>query len=275
MDGPIIEELPMMRSMSPSTLFGERIEIDFSQTLIKGPTKTVEITPTEAYLPSSENIKNRKNKSSEDLALIEALWKQDVDLGVPREVYEDEVVETLNDAQTKDKDHGKKPKGDTKIDEKADDNLCLHLNFTIDSETGEHVLSPESQISGGDVTFEPVSSLNSPSFTLNETVADFNLEFNLDEALQFVGLDCSETGETVWKSSESENNSDSLVKTVSEKEEEESEDSLDVLNDTLDDMIQASQLHPHHPRSLQVNKSFVLIFTISLKRCVFKHPQVY
>ncbi|KAG7156335.1 Endoplasmic reticulum membrane sensor NFE2L1-like [Homarus americanus] len=84
--------------------------------------------------PSDYNLSD--DLTPEDLALIEALWKQDVDLGVPREVYEDEVVETLNDAQTKDKDHGKKPKGDTKIDEKADDNLCLHLNFTIDSETG-------------------------------------------------------------------------------------------------------------------------------------------
>ena len=38
-----------------------------------------------------------------------------------------------------------------------------------------------------------------------------------------------------------------------DKEKEDSEDSLDTLNDTLDDMIQASQLHPQHPRSLQVS----------------------
>ncbi|XP_071530682.1 uncharacterized protein cnc isoform X3 [Panulirus ornatus] len=250
MDGPVIEELPMMRSMSPSTVFGEPIEIDFSQTLIKDPTKTVEITPSETSLPSCEN--KRKKKSVEDLALIEALWKQDVDLGVPRELYEDDVVDTLTDAQTKDKDHGKKPKGDTKIDEKSDDNSWMHLNFTIDSETGEHLLSPESHISGGDVTLDPVSPLNSPSFTLNETVPDFNLEFNLDEALKFVGLNCSETGETVWKSSESDSSSDDFGKGVSEEEKkDEIEGNLDVLSDTLDDMIQASQLHQHHPRSLQ------------------------
>ncbi|XP_045615414.1 segmentation protein cap'n'collar isoform X6 [Procambarus clarkii] len=187
----------------------------------------------------------------EDLALIEALWKQDVDLGVPRELFEEDV-ETFTDAQTKDKDHGKKPKGDTKIDEKSEDNVWMQLNFTIDSETGEQLLSPESQISGGDVTFEPVSPLNSPSFTLNETVPELNLDFNLDEALKFVGLNCSETGETTWKLSESDSNSDEVGKSVSEKEKEESEDSLDALNDTLDDMIQASQLHSHHPRSLQV-----------------------
>ncbi|XP_069172404.1 endoplasmic reticulum membrane sensor NFE2L1 isoform X11 [Procambarus clarkii] len=186
----------------------------------------------------------------EDLALIEALWKQDVDLGVPRELFEEDV-ETFTDAQTKDKDHGKKPKGDTKIDEKSEDNVWMQLNFTIDSETGEQLLSPESQISGGDVTFEPVSPLNSPSFTLNETVPELNLDFNLDEALKFVGLNCSETGETTWKLSESDSNSDEVGKSVSEKEKEESEDSLDALNDTLDDMIQASQLHSHHPRSLQ------------------------
>ncbi|XP_069172409.1 segmentation protein cap'n'collar isoform X16 [Procambarus clarkii] len=250
MDGPVVEELPVMRSMSPSTVFGEPIEIDYSQTLIKDPTKIIEIIPSETSLPSLEHDNKRKKKSSGDLALIEALWKQDVDLGVPRELFEEDV-ETFTDAQTKDKDHGKKPKGDTKIDEKSEDNVWMQLNFTIDSETGEQLLSPESQISGGDVTFEPVSPLNSPSFTLNETVPELNLDFNLDEALKFVGLNCSETGETTWKLSESDSNSDEVGKSVSEKEKEESEDSLDALNDTLDDMIQASQLHSHHPRSLQ------------------------
>ncbi|KAK8372996.1 hypothetical protein O3P69_009680 [Scylla paramamosain] len=111
---------------------------------------------------------------------------------------------------------------------------------------GEHLLSPEKNISGGDVTLDSVSPLNSPSFTLNETVPDFNLDFNLDEALKFVGLNCSETGETVWKPSEPEPTSDNK-----ESPGKEEEDSLDTLNDTLDDMIQASQLHPQHLRSLQ------------------------
>lgn len=43
----------------------------------------------------------------QDLALIEALWKQDVDLGVPREVFEEDGLEPPLDSQTKDKDHGK------------------------------------------------------------------------------------------------------------------------------------------------------------------------
>lgn len=64
---------------------------------------------------------------------------------------------------------------------------------------GEHLLSTESPISGGDVTLDPVSPLSPPSFTLNESVPDFNLEFNLDEALKLVGLNSSETGEAVWK----------------------------------------------------------------------------
>ncbi|XP_063854760.1 uncharacterized protein LOC135098403 isoform X2 [Scylla paramamosain] len=142
------------------------------------------------------------------------------------------------------------PKSDTTIDEKPEDNLWLQLGFTVDSETGEHLLSPKKNISGGDVTLDSVSPLNSPSFTLNETVPDFNLDFNLDEALKFVGLNCSETGETVWKPSEPEPTSDN--KESPGKEEEDSEDSLDTLNDTLDDMIQASQLHPQHPCSLQM-----------------------
>ncbi|XP_063855127.1 uncharacterized protein LOC135097252 isoform X2 [Scylla paramamosain] len=143
------------------------------------------------------------------------------------------------------------PKSDTTIDEKPEDNLWLQLGFTVDSETGEHLLSPEKNISGGDVTLDSVSPLNSPSFTLNETVPDFNLDFNLDEALKFVGLNCSETGETVWKPSEPEPTSDNK-----ESPGKEEEDSLDTLNDTLDDMIQASQLHPQHLRSLQ-EKSFL------------------
>lgn len=40
--------------------------------------------------------------------MIEALWKQDVDLGVPREVYEDDGMDTNTDTPSKDKDHGKK-----------------------------------------------------------------------------------------------------------------------------------------------------------------------
>lgn len=59
----MIEELPMMRSMSPSTVFGEPVEIDFGQTLIKYPTKTVEITPSETSHASPE--KKRKEKSLE------------------------------------------------------------------------------------------------------------------------------------------------------------------------------------------------------------------
>ncbi|XP_050693127.1 endoplasmic reticulum membrane sensor NFE2L1-like isoform X2 [Eriocheir sinensis] len=194
----------------------------------------------------------------EDLALIEALWKQDVDLGVPREVYEDDGMDTTTDTPSKDKDHGKKPKGDTTVDEKPEDNLWMHLNYTVDSETGEQLLSPENHISGGDVTLDSVSPLNSPAFTLNETVPDFNLDFNLDEALKFVGLNCSETGETVWKPAESE--SSPSAKGTPDKEKEDSEDGIDSLNDTLDDMIQASQLHPQHPRSLQVGlECFVVV----------------
>ncbi|XP_063882491.1 uncharacterized protein LOC135112203 isoform X3 [Scylla paramamosain] len=144
------------------------------------------------------------------------------------------------------------PKSDTTIDEKPEDNLWLQLGFTVDSETGEHLLSPEKNISRGDVTLDSVSPLNSPSFTLNGMVPDFNLDFNLDEALKFVGLNCSETGETVWKPSEPEPTSDNK-----ESPGKEEEDSLDTLNDTLDDMIQASQLHPQHLRSLQYSQRMV------------------
>ena len=65
MDGPVMEELPVMRSMSPSTVFGEHIEIDFSQTLIKDPTQTVKITPSETSFPPSDNNSKKRKKKSE------------------------------------------------------------------------------------------------------------------------------------------------------------------------------------------------------------------
>ncbi|XP_063856574.1 uncharacterized protein LOC135098240 isoform X2 [Scylla paramamosain] len=137
-----------------------------------------------------------------------------------------------------------------KNNRKSVDSICVITVHPLLA--GEHLLSPEKNISGGDVTLDSVSPLNSPSFTLNETVPDFNLDFNLDEALKFVGLNCSETGETVWKPSEPEPTSDNK-----ESPGKEEDDSLDTLNDTLDDMIQASQLHPQHLRSLQYSQRMV------------------
>ncbi|XP_069996344.1 segmentation protein cap'n'collar isoform X4 [Penaeus vannamei] len=215
------------------------------------PTQPTNILPDPP--PPESNLSEDDDLTPEDLALIEALWKQDVDLGVPREVFEEDGLEPPVDSQTKDKDHGKNPKSETKIDEKPDENPWMHFNFTIDSETGEHLLSTESPISGGDVTLDPVSPLSPPSFTLNESVPDFNLEFNLDEALKLVGLNSSETGEAVWKSVETDSSSEDFAKGFSEEEKaSDGGDSLDALSDTLDEMIQASQLNPHHPRSLQV-----------------------
>ena len=60
------------------------------------------------------------------------------------------------------------------------------------------MLSNDSPISGGDVTLDPVSPLAS-SFPPSEAEPDFNLEFNLDEALKLVGLNFSESGEAVCK----------------------------------------------------------------------------
>ncbi|KAK7086810.1 hypothetical protein SK128_010484 [Halocaridina rubra] len=215
----------------------------------QGPTNSPNILPD----PPPEPNLAANDLTPEDLALIEALWKQDVDLGIPREVYDDEDLETFTSSPTKDKDHGKKPKGDTEVDEKPEDNSWLQFNFTVDSETGEWLLSNENPISGGDVTLDPASPL-ATDFSGNID-SDFNLEFNLDEALKLVGLNCSETGETVWKATESKDNEVHALgdKSIEDSQKEESdEDSLDLLNDTLDDMIQASQLHPQHPRSLQV-----------------------
>lgn len=63
MEGPVIEELPVMRSLSPSTVFGEPIEIDFSQTLIQDPSKVVQITPSQMSVSSPEKSRKRKKQS--------------------------------------------------------------------------------------------------------------------------------------------------------------------------------------------------------------------
>ncbi|CAL4063369.1 unnamed protein product [Meganyctiphanes norvegica] len=208
----------------------------------------------------------------EDLALIEALWKQDVDLGVPRELYEEEL-QVLQDgpgSKEKDKDHGKKPKGETSLEEKHNDEAWSNFNFTIDSETGEHLLSENSvqpvTPESNSPEFIPIS-LQDQAFSFNDTVDQLNIEFNLDEALKLVGLNCSETGETTGAENKCdwEKNSPSLSldedkilgcdikdSSYSGSSIEDSEvASINSLNDTLDDMIQASHLHHTHPRALQ------------------------
>lgn len=69
MDGPVVESLPVMRSMSPSTVFGEPIEIDFSQTLIKDPSHTVKITPSETSHPQVD-AKKKKRKKTEGVSTL-------------------------------------------------------------------------------------------------------------------------------------------------------------------------------------------------------------
>ncbi|XP_063611307.1 endoplasmic reticulum membrane sensor NFE2L1-like [Penaeus indicus] len=102
------------------------------------PTQPTNILPDPP--PPESNLSEDDDLTPEDLALIEALWKQDVDLGVPREVFEEDGLEPPVDSQTKDKDHGKNPKSETKIDEKPDENPWMQFNFTIDSETGKFFL---------------------------------------------------------------------------------------------------------------------------------------
>lgn len=64
-----MEDLPVMRSMSPSTVFGEPIEIDFTQTLIKDPSHTVKMTPSETSLPMAETNKRKKTGAVSTLSI--------------------------------------------------------------------------------------------------------------------------------------------------------------------------------------------------------------
>lgn len=68
------------------------------------------------------------------------------------------------------------------------------------STLGEHLLSDNSVQPGtqenNSLEFTPVT-LQDQSFSFNDTVDQLNIEFNLDEALKLVGLNCSETGESI------------------------------------------------------------------------------
>lgn len=63
---------------------------------------------------------------------------------------------------------------------------------------------------------------------------------------------------------ETDSSSEDFAKGFSEEEKaSDGGDSLDALSDTLDEMIQASQLNPHHPRSLQVSSSGLIGLCLS------------
>ncbi|XP_044018765.1 segmentation protein cap'n'collar-like isoform X2 [Aphidius gifuensis] len=139
--------------------------------------------------------------SRQDMDLIEVLWKQDVDLGLPLDpdpaklnpsTSEKKTVDELEKLKaleainaTKNEDDKKEP------EEQKEDDPWAGLSYTIDLETGEHILSANSP-SGSGTTFSSgiessdhllgASSLNledSPIGFVNDSLGlddDLNLE---------------------------------------------------------------------------------------------------
>lgn len=84
------------------------------------------------------------NLTQEDMDLIEILWKQDEDLGVSRDIFDFHLgVEDSSEAAIKEQlENTEVPKQETDIssDQLEDSNPWEGFQYSIDSETGEHIL---------------------------------------------------------------------------------------------------------------------------------------
>lgn len=98
--------------------------------------------------PDAENSESDTGSSDltqEDMDLIEILWKQDIDLGISREVFDgtwsSQEIQKANDKkQAKELEDGKNPECDLPSEPMVVPDPWQGLQYTIDSETGEHVI---------------------------------------------------------------------------------------------------------------------------------------
>ncbi|KAL7640065.1 UNVERIFIED_CONTAM: hypothetical protein RMT77_009479 [Armadillidium vulgare] len=210
------------------------------------------------------SLPRASNDIFEDLDLLETIWKQDVNFPFTQEDYnenenDDEIAELAIASKldlghvfsfTKDKDHGDEPNGESLVFEIPETkDLDLLMNFTSVSEGDEFLcvnktfdeVEEESNVKATEKT-------NSSQSILEE---DQLLEFNLDEALKLVGLNSSPESESKdCKDIDTDSGcGDSAVSDLGT--DFVPPDSLDELNDSLDEMIQASQMHHQHSRNFQ------------------------
>ncbi|XP_075549939.1 NFE2 like bZIP transcription factor cap-n-collar isoform X2 [Dermacentor variabilis] len=120
-------------------------------------------SPSEASGASS-------NLTQEDMDLIEILWKQDEDLGVSRDAFDYHMA-----SESSSKEAVKPPHFDsTEVPEDEDEPLEMHedsnpwegFQYSIDSETGEHILGGSNQ--GESKCEEPRERVDSGCFLLDE-----------------------------------------------------------------------------------------------------------
>jgi len=175
---------------------------------------------TEALDPSATS-----DISVEDADLIEILWKQDLDLGITRDHFLFPVGDqSIEDLCGKDKLNGNKvgiakseleeknkKKSDQKVDDNIEDDPWAGLSYTVDDETGEHILveatsssSEESVDSGCEAdnlaAEEQEQDLDEDQVQVQveveaEAAAGAQAESSLDKALGFVHFDSDDFDE--------------------------------------------------------------------------------
>lgn len=164
-------------------------------------------------VPSTVRAKtpNKCSILDEDADLIEILWKQDIDIGVPRDHFrfpgeESNDVEDVEIATSKDKldlkgekkektKQGEKKKNDEDPPDKSpsDDDPWAGLPYRIDDETGEYILledidHPQPSTSTSGEESKPSESEEKSSEEPSLPSED-NDSFSLDKAFGFVDYD--------------------------------------------------------------------------------------
>lgn len=240
---------------------------------------------------ASDGNDNSLELTQEDMDLIEVLWKQDVDLGVPLEMAtkpeKSEAADLQNSGRdpttsvTVQKDDIEKLKslkelneGNIKVEPDASPDLedpWAGLNYTIDTETGEYVIKGELEDSLTGADCGP-----SCDFPLGDLQLPLS-EYLIEQALQLVGLDDDTAQDCCVNAKELENNitttadesspttpvipvaSDPVAtdsdptQLESALKEIDSEEELDFFSN----MIQTSQFHHPHHRAFQSRMPFV------------------
>ncbi|XP_060516448.1 segmentation protein cap'n'collar isoform X2 [Cylas formicarius] len=194
-----------------------------------------------------------------DMDLIEALWKQDVDLGfsleaasqkedtIKKDCLEDEATTSIPPTE---EEHLEKIKCIEKEDikeeeiEHEDEDFWSGVDYTIDTETGEYVIKGEA---GADSNSScDLEDLSFPAFS----------EFLLDEALRLVddateGQNNTEHVDRLQKSAADGNNNTNT-----------SESDFDLFSE----MIQTPQFHHPHHRAAAFQSRMPFVRTVSMEQ---------
>uniref|UniRef100_A0A646QE32 Segmentation protein cap'n'collar n=1 Tax=Hemiscolopendra marginata TaxID=943146 RepID=A0A646QE32_9MYRI len=209
---------------------------------------------------SVQPLNYENQPSQQDMDLIEVLLKQDIDLGVTREVFDAQLRREIEKPEELEKKDKKEPSA---VDDPIPNiNPWDGLNYTIDSETGEHVILPENEESGLVGDFDPQLPLIEDDLL---TIASEFENLPLNDTLQltdFVKTDNLEESKPVNDSVKEDSQIDSLDS--SSLFGEISNNLTEGLEEELEGMIQ-TQFHMHpHGRPLQARVPYLR--TISMEQ---------